>query len=126
MTALIPRWLGQCRFVTATQAALAAVLVKYQLDLNEFYLLYFLAQAPGQQEAITAFEDRLPLSQSGLSRMVRHMEDKRCGTIERVANPTDKRSTLRHLTAHGQEVLAAAQAEVEGCLQAQFEKEEGC
>lgn len=119
----LTQWLARCQFVRQTEAALEPVLASYQLNLNEFYLLYFLAQAPDQRLAITSFEQSLPLSQSGLLRMIRQMEDKRCGTIERVANPQDKRSTLLHLTAHGQEVLEAAQAQVEATLQTRFKEE---
>ena len=92
------------------------ILAKHELNLNEFYVLYYLCDAPNHALAINEFCDKIDLSFSALSRLISHMSTKSCGVIERIANDNDKRSTLIHLTSHGENVLESAVADVNNYL----------
>lgn len=99
------------------------LLEQYELNVNEFYVLYYLNRSEGHQLAITDFYGKIDLSKSALSRLMQHMSSKNCGVIERIPNPDDKRSTLIHLTDYGEKLLTKAKKSVEDYLQRSISKQ---
>lgn len=101
------------------QSEIEQAIVKVEgstLNLNEFFLLYFLRQADGHRLMQNELEDKLHLSASAISRMIAKLEAKNCGVIDKIPSPTDKRATYIHLTDYGEKLLSKVLAEVERAL----------
>ncbi len=75
------------------------------LELNEYYLLYFLDEAPDKKLKQIDLTDKLNLSNSATSRMIARLESKKCGVISRQPCELDKRATYIALTTKGKELL---------------------
>lgn len=93
------------------------ILAKYDLNLNEFYVLYYLHGIPNRTLAINEFCDKINLSFSASSRLISQMCTKNCSAIERLANNQDKRSTLIHLTKYGDQLLEKVIVDVAAYLE---------
>lgn len=117
MKEIIDRWICWEELQHSLRRGLNELLEKQDLNLNEFYVLYYLNSAKDHKLAITDFQEKIDLSQSALSRLIQHMSSKSCGVIERIPNPDDKRSTLIHLTSSGERILIKAKENVENYLQ---------
>lgn len=86
------------------------------LNLNEFFLLYFLNQAKDHRLMQNELEDKLHLSASAISRMITKLDAKDCGVITKSACNTDKRATYINLTPNGKKLLDKVCQQVEQSL----------
>ncbi|MCM3782672.1 MarR family transcriptional regulator [Neobacillus mesonae] len=85
-----------------------ALQANHELSLNEFYMLYFLSQAPDKRLKLQQLESMVGLSQSAMSRFVARFEAKGCGALRRYACEEDRRSVYTSLTDIGQEKVDKA------------------
>lgn len=92
------------------------------LALNEFYVLYFLSVERAKKMRLQQLQEKMPLSQSALSRLIGRMEDKRCGVIKRHICTDDKRGVYISVTDKGLEKVAAAEQVVDKVLREVFEQ----
>lgn len=123
MAKIIDQWICWEELQHSLRQGLNDLLEQYELNVNEFYVLYYLNRSEGHQLAITDFYGKIDLSKSALSRLMQHMSSKNCGVIERIPNPDDKRSTLIHLTDYGEKLLTKAKKSVEDYLQRSISKQ---
>lgn len=115
--AIVERWLERSREQKRIEDLLEKELSeKSRLTLNEYYVLYFLNQAPKKRMRLNDLQQVIGLSQSAMSRMVTRMEDKNCGVIERHICVDDKRGIYIGLTELGLEKLSSGQKVVEQVL----------
>ncbi|WP_028547258.1 MarR family winged helix-turn-helix transcriptional regulator [Paenibacillus taiwanensis] len=114
---LISNWLTltQIQINVANQLE-ASLQQKYQLSLNEFYLLLFLSEAPEKKLKLQQLESMVGLSQSAVSRLVSRFEAKGCGALKRIACHNDRRSIYTSLTSIGQDKLDKAKVTFEEVL----------
>ncbi|MBP1970269.1 DNA-binding MarR family transcriptional regulator [Virgibacillus natechei] len=76
---------------------------QFQLGINEFYLLYFLAQTDEKKMRLSDLLPKVGLSHSALSRLVSRMEKYRGESlIERTTDEKDKRSVDVLLSEEGE------------------------
>ena len=76
---------------------------QFQLGMNEFYLLYFLAQTDEKKMRLSDLLPKVGLSHSALSRLVSRMEKYRGKSlVERKADEKDKRSVDVFLSEEGE------------------------
>lgn len=71
------------------------------LTLSEFYVLYFLSQAPRKELRTFELQDKVGLTQSAMSRLIARMENKQRHYITKGNCPIDKRGVCIQLTAEG-------------------------
>lgn len=83
------------------------------LNLNEFFLLYFLEQAEDKKLYQQDLQTKLHLSASAISRMIAKLEAKDCGVITKQTCSNDKRAADIILTPQGEETLKKVLQEVE-------------
>jgi len=76
------------------------------LELNEFYVLYFLSQTPNQELRLNKLQEKIKLSQSAMSRLTQRLESKECRVIERTYCVQDKRGIYIRLTVNGQKLFS--------------------
>ncbi|MFC6261265.1 MarR family winged helix-turn-helix transcriptional regulator [Levilactobacillus fujinensis] len=81
------------------------VLANSELSESKFIILMFLAQATQQQLAPSELADKLGATRATVSKLLKGLVTKRW--VQRVASPTDKRSTLIRLTESGQQTVTA-------------------
>ena len=93
---------------------------KHDLSLKEFYLLYFLSEAPEKKLKLQELESMVGLSQSAVSRLVSRFEAKGCGALQRQACDNDRRSIYTSLTQIGQDKLDKSQVTFKEVLLAAF------
>lgn len=72
------------------------------LPVNEYDVLFTLAQCPSGWLRLNELNDHVLLSQSSLSRMVERLEKR--GLVERTTDPKDGRGVLLSLTEAGKEL----------------------
>lgn len=104
---------GKCQTIEHT---LESTLKKYDLQCNEFCLLYRLSQEERHELNINQLQEKIGLSQSAMSRLVQRMEIKACGCIERVKPDDDKRSVYIRLTPKGEALLKDSKAGIDKAL----------
>lgn len=95
---------------------LQAELKPFDLEINDFYVLYFLSQELSKELRLNKLQDKINLSQSALSRLIQRMESKDCGVIERTSCSHDKRGIYIHLTNKGEELLQKVMMNVSSLL----------
>lgn len=100
------------RALMHAHAALAAALddaltAEYGLPLLSYELLAHLAEADHHRLRMQQLSERLPLTKSGLTRLVDRLEG--AGLLRRLACPSDRRGTFAALTARG--LILAQRAE---------------
>lgn len=106
---LITSWLSLTHIQMNIESLLDQSLqAKHDLSLNEFYMLYFLSQAPQKRLKLQQLESMVGLSQSAMSRFVARFEAKGCGALRRSACEEDRRSVYTSLTDIGQEKVNRA------------------
>lgn len=118
---LITNWLS----LTQIQAMITneleqALQQKHDLSLNEFYVLLFLSEAPGQQLRLQQLQTMVGLSQSAMSRLVSRFEAKGCGAMQRAICENDRRGIYTSLTSIGEEKLQRAKSTVQEVLEQQL------
>lgn len=75
----------------------------FQLGINEFYLLYFLAQSENKKMKLLDLVPKVGLSHSALSRLVTRLEKHRGESlVQRQTDENDKRSVYVLLLKKGQ------------------------
>lgn len=89
----------------------------YPIQLNEFYVLYFLSADEVKASRLQELGQKVGLSASAMSRMIAKMESRSCGVIQRSICEDDKRGVHITLTAYGEELLSEALGIVEGVLE---------
>ena len=105
---LINQWLVESDRYKSVSQALENALIETpwcQLNLNEFYVLYYLAEADGKKMRLQELGPQIGLSSSAVSRLVVKMEAKSCHSIERTICDEDKRGLYVRLTRSGKELL---------------------
>lgn len=76
---------------------------QFQLGINEFYLLYFLAQTGEKKMRLSDLLPKVGLSHSALSRLVSRMEKYRGQSlVQRKTDERDKRSVVILLSEEGE------------------------
>ncbi|WP_169871479.1 MarR family winged helix-turn-helix transcriptional regulator [Shouchella patagoniensis] len=115
---LIDSWVHYAKFYARLSNALDSVLQQqYQLNINEFYLLYFLSQADQNKLRLSELHPKVGLSQSALSRLVSRMEDYRGEQIvTRSICEDDKRGTFIKLSASGETLLSSIRSTLDTTL----------
>ncbi|GIO08561.1 MarR family transcriptional regulator [Brevibacillus reuszeri] len=93
---------------------------KYNLSLNEFYVLYFLSQTNEKKLRLQKLQDMIGLSQSAVSRMVGRLEANNCKALQRHVCEADRRGIYTSLTEVGEENFHKALGTVNEILQASF------
>lgn len=79
---------------------------EHDLPLMSYEVLSYLDEAPEQQLRMQELAQRLPLTKSGLTRLIDRMED--AGLIERRSCPTDRRGVHAGITLSGRVALEQA------------------
>ena len=93
---------------------------KYNLSLNEFYVLYFLSQTNEKKLRLQKLQDMIGLSQSAVSRMVGRLEANNCNALQRHVCEADRRGIYTSLTEVGEENFHKALSTVNEILYASF------
>ncbi len=93
---------------TVARALDRALEREHGLSLHAFELLDAIASAPAQRRRMSELAARVPLTASGVTRLVARLE--RDGLVGRVDCPEDGRVTYAHLTEAGHAKLHAAAA----------------
>lgn len=110
---LIHIWMNFSKFHNRIIRALDHVLQqKYQLGLNEFYLLLFLNETEEKQLRLSELQKMVGLSQSALSRLVSRLEQHHFHAVKRASFPEDKRSVYAVLTPSGRKHILKIMKEV--------------
>lgn len=78
---------------------------KYQMPLNEFYVLLYLSQSPEKKLRLLELQQLVGLSQSAMSRLSVRMENKSCGVIKRLGYEDDRRGVCALITDKGEQRL---------------------
>ncbi|MGG5325861.1 hypothetical protein IGJ83_003442 [Enterococcus pernyi] len=99
------KWIELEKYYQEKQKGLALIVKKHGLELNSFYVLYYLNEAPEQALKLNNLEDVINLSQSALSRLITRLENSSCGVIERTACITDNRCIYLTITDKGKKML---------------------
>ncbi|MCU6710567.1 MarR family transcriptional regulator [Paenibacillus sp. J5C_2022] len=81
---------------------------KHGLSLKEFYMLYFLYEAPERKLRLQELESMVGLSQSAMSRLVSRFEARACGAMQRHHCDADRRGVYTCLTDAGREKVEQA------------------
>ncbi|CQR57156.1 MarR family winged helix-turn-helix transcriptional regulator [Paenibacillus riograndensis] len=122
---LITSWLSLTYIQMKVAGELEAKLQEtFGWSLNEFYLMYFLSEAPEKKLRLQQLESMVGLSQSAVSRLVSRFEAKGCGALQRTTCDDDRRSIYTSLTPIGQEKLDRAQVTVNEVLFEAFPRTE--
>lgn len=111
--------------VRALEAEFSELITHFRRLITENANLVSPGMLPGAYKALTtiarceqvtasALAERMLMDKGQVSRTVRELED--LDLIERTPDPSDGRSSLLRLTAHGTERLAAARVPQEGML----------
>ncbi|MFJ5771160.1 MarR family winged helix-turn-helix transcriptional regulator [Psychrobacillus sp. NPDC093180] len=115
---LIHTWVNFSKFHNRITKSLDQLLQqKYQLNLNEFYLLMFLNENEEKKLPLSQLQNMVGLSQSALSRLVSRLEQHHFHAVERVSYAGDKRSVYVLLTPRGQQYIDEIMMEVNVILQ---------
>jgi DNA-binding MarR family transcriptional regulator len=115
---LIHTWINFSKFHNRITRALDHVLQqKYQLGLNEFYLLIFLNETEAKRLRLSELQNMVGLSQSALSRLVSRLEQHHFHAVERASFAEDKRSVYAVLTLSGQQCIVDIMKEVNVVLE---------
>lgn len=115
---LIHIWMNFSKFHNRITRALEHVLQqKYQLGLNEFYLLILLNETEEKQLRLSELQNMVGLSQSALSRLVSRLEQHHFHAVERASFAEDKRSVYAVLTLSGQQYIVDIMKEVNAVLE---------
>lgn len=115
---LIHTWVNFSKFHNRITQSLDHLLQqKYQLSLNEFYLLMFLNENEEKKLRLAQLQNMVGLSQSALSRLVSRLERHHFHAVERASYAEDKRSVYAVLTPSGQQHIAEIIMEVNVILQ---------
>ena len=105
---LLDKWLSFTRIhAELTNELDKALQANHQTTLNEFYVLFFLAQAPAKKLRLIELQQHVGLSQSAMSRLAVRMENKSCGVIKRLGLEDDRRGVCASITDRGEERLQA-------------------
>jgi DNA-binding MarR family transcriptional regulator len=101
-------WRGMLRVHSTVTRELDRRLPRaHGLGIDAYGALVTMVGAPRSQMTIGELGERRNLSPSGISRAVDKLE--KAGLVQRTTNPTDERSGLVGLTAHGVQRLREAQ-----------------
>src|SRR6202042_2285081 len=84
----------------------AELVAEHGMTTRDYEVLLYLAQADGNQLAMSALAERTMLTRSGITRLVDGLVQ--AGWIERVACPNDARVSYAQLTADGHAKLRQA------------------
>jgi len=95
----------------------------YRLSLNEFYVLYFLSQAPQKKLRLQQLQEMVGLSQSAMSRLANRLEAKSCGVLKRQACEKDRRGIYTCLTEKGEKKFHECVLTFHEILQKSFAKD---
>ncbi len=95
----------------------------HQLSLNEFYVLFFLSEAPDKKLKLQQLQNMVGLSQSAMSRLVSRFEAKGCGALRRHNCIDDRRAIFTALTDEGEEKLKKAMMTFQETLEKTFSQE---
>lgn len=115
---LIHIWMNFSKFHNRITRALEHVLQqKYQLGLNEFYLLIFLNETEKKQLRLSELQSMVGLSQSALSRLVSRLEQHHFHAVKRASFAEDKRSVYAVLTPSGEQCIVDIMKEVNFALE---------
>jgi DNA-binding MarR family transcriptional regulator len=96
----------------------------HHLSLREFYVLLFLSQTPDKKLRLQQLQKRVGLSQSAMSRLVKRLEAKSCGVLQRHLCLDDRRGIYTSLTREGEEKLEKALVTFNKTLATSFSKTE--
>lgn len=118
----IEKWTNLCNFQYQVKNELQATLKPLDLDLNEYFVLYWLNKEADKTLRFNELETKIDLSQSALSRMIGRMRAKDCGAIEQIVCADDKRGRYLKLTALGKTKLEQAQKVVDEVLTESFKQ----
>jgi DNA-binding MarR family transcriptional regulator len=114
---LLDRWMSVTNLQSFINNSLESVLQeKFNLSLNEFYVLYILSQTDEKKLRLQQLQDMVSLSQSAISRLVGRMEAKSCGVLQRHVCTDDRRGIYTCLTELGEQKLQGALGSVEATL----------
>ncbi len=92
---------------TALSRALDEALESHsKLPLLTYEVLARIAEAPGRRLRMQELAELLPLTKSGLTRLIDRVE--RAGLARREVCPSDRRGTFAAITAEGREALKRA------------------
>lgn len=95
-----------CAHTTLSRALDEALESQSNLPLLTYEVLARLAEAPGRRLRMQELADLLPLTKSGLTRLLDRMEQ--AGLARREMCPSDRRGTFAALTREGREALERA------------------
>lgn len=116
--AYIKNWLADLRRIKEISETLEKELTaRSSLNLNGYYVLYFLAHSEEKKLRLNLLQEQMGLSQSAMSRMIVRMEGSHCGSIQRASCECDKRGVYIAITECGLQRLAEAEPIVEEVLQ---------
>ncbi|AIQ70044.1 MarR family transcriptional regulator [Paenibacillus graminis] len=122
---MITSWLSLTHIQMKVAGELEAKLQEnFGWSLNEFYLMFFLSEAPEKKLRLQQLEAMVGLSQSAVSRLVSRFEAKGCGALQRTVCDDDRRSIYTSLTPLGQEKVDRAQVTVNEVLHEAFPRAE--
>ncbi|OKP90203.1 MarR family winged helix-turn-helix transcriptional regulator [Paenibacillus sp. P32E] len=122
---VITGWLSLTHIQMKVAGELEAKLQEnFGWSLNEFYLMYFLSEAPEKKLRLQQLESMVGLSQSAVSRLVSRFEARGCGVLQRTVCDDDRRSIYTSLTPIGQEKVDRAQVTVNEVLHEVFPRAE--
>ena len=115
---LLDKWLSFTRIHAELTNELDKTLqTNHQTTLNEFYVLFFLAQSPEKKLRLIELQRLVGLSQSAMSRLTVRLENKSCGVIKRMGFENDRRGVCASITERGearlQEILVTVTATLE-------------
>ncbi|MGG4494969.1 MarR family winged helix-turn-helix transcriptional regulator [Brevibacillus reuszeri] len=118
---MLSDWLSLTQIqTTITNELEEALQDKFNLSLNEFYVLYFLSQTKEKKLRLQQLQDMVGLSQSAVSRLVGRLEEKNCRALQRHVCEADRRGIYTCLTELGEERLQQTIVSVNEILQAAF------
>ncbi|MFN2556501.1 MAG: MarR family winged helix-turn-helix transcriptional regulator [Nitriliruptorales bacterium] len=95
-----------CAHAALSRALDEALESSCELPLLTYEVLARLAEAPGRRLRMQELAELLPVTKSGLTRLVDRME--RAGLARRELCPSDRRGTFAALTQQGREALERA------------------
>lgn len=116
----LKKWFNYIQQQQKIESQLESVLAKagdeVTLDLNEFYLLYYLQEADKHELKQIDLPLKSQLSASAISRMLKRLENKNNGVIRREACEDDKRATYVVLTQKGLATFESLNKKIEAVL----------
>ena len=114
-------WLSLDNLQLKIKKELETVLQKeYNLSIKEFYVLYYLSNAPEKKLRLQQLQELIGLSQSALSRLVANMEASSCGALQKHVCTDDRRGTYTQMTELGENKLQGGLQTFQEVIRAHF------